>query len=243
MIKDFNNYKNIKKLPNYIIYLNCKLIGKLLQLCESVELVEYVFCYSKNFYCKNYQYFKSNLLRDIIKDNKFFFNENLSCKTILYYNEFDDRYEQSGKKIIYCHYFLNEKKENIIIYLNNNILCYKNIETLEIVKRIKISNINLNLKNLRTDYLICCQIEYLLIYDYLGSFEVFKIYNNKSEKIFYIEKEKKGDDSFEENFNFNTIDYFNKKIYLTCFYKGKVYIYNIFLKQLEIIMDFKNDNW
>lgn len=103
MIKDFNNYKNIKKLPNYIIYLNCKLIGKLLQLCESVELVEYVFCYSKNFYCKNYQYFKSNLLRDIIKDNKFFFNENLSCKTILYYNEFDDRYEQSGKKIIYCH--------------------------------------------------------------------------------------------------------------------------------------------
>jgi hypothetical protein len=196
--------------------------------------VECVFCYSKNFYCKNYQEFKSNLLRDIIKDNKFFFNENLSCKIILYYNEFDDRYEQSGKKIIYCHYFLNEKKENIIIYLNNNILCYKNIETLEIVKRIKISNINLNLKNLRTDYLICCQIEYLLIYDYLGSFEVFKIYNNKSEKIFYIEKEKKGDDSFDENFNFNTIDYFNKKIYLTCFYKGKVYIYNIFLKQLEI---------
>ena len=41
---------------------------------------------------------------------------------------------------------INEKKENIIIYLNNNILCYKNIETLEIVKRIKISNINLNLK-------------------------------------------------------------------------------------------------
>ena len=32
MIKDFDNYKNIKKLPNYIIYLNCRLIGNLISL-------------------------------------------------------------------------------------------------------------------------------------------------------------------------------------------------------------------
>ena len=39
---------------------------------------------------------------------------------------------------------------------------------------------------------------------------------------------------------FNTINYFNKKIYLTCFYSDKIYIYNIFLNQLAIIMDFDN---
>ena len=32
MIKDFDNYKNIKKLPNYIIYLNCRLIDNLISL-------------------------------------------------------------------------------------------------------------------------------------------------------------------------------------------------------------------
>ena len=164
----------------------------------------------------------------------------MSSKRILYYNSSDYNYEQSGENIIYCHFYLNEKKEGIIIYLNNKTLCYKNIETLEVVNKIEISNINLNIKYIHSKYLICCQKEFLLIYDSIGSFEVFKIYNNKSEKIICIKKKEDGQ-IFEENFLFNTINYFNKNIYVSCFYKHKIYIYNILLNQSEIVMDYNEE--
>ena len=239
MINDFDKYKTIKNLPNYMIYLNSKLIGNFISLGYK-DIDDLNGCFKKNiWYCRNYKLYKANLLKNEIKDNEFFFNKNLVNKTIIYYNAHDSNYIYSGENIYYCHFFINEKKEGIIIYLNNKSLCYKNIETLDILKKILINNISItNFKS--ASYLICNKKEYLFIYNNTGSFEVFIIYDNSSEKIFSILKTE-NQQGYDEQFLSSTMNYFNKNIYVTSFYKNKIYIYNIFLNQLEIIMNFSDE--
>ena len=134
---------------------------------------------------------------------------------------------------------MNENNEGILIYLKDKILCYRNIETLNDFKKILIDDLIINIDNIKSTRLIRFnRKEYLLIDDYLGSFEVFLIYNAKSEKISSVIK--KGDqqgNTFESEFLLTSINYFNKKIYATCFYKHKIYIYNILLNQIEIVIN------
>ena len=136
---------------------------------------------------------------------------------------------------------MNEKGEGIIIYLDKNILCYRNIETLGDFKKIEINNINIKFHSAK--YLICYKKEYLLLYNYYGSFEVFMLDNEKFNKI---SSNIKKEDIAQEKLGFNipflssSINYFNKNIYVSCFYEHKIYIYNILLNQVEIVMDFND---
>ena len=75
----------------------------------------------------------------------------------------------------------------------------------------------------------------------MGSFEVFRIENNKSEKIFSKKTEKEKEGKYDEDFLSSTINYFNKKIYVSCFYKNNIYIYDILLNQLQLIMNFNDE--
>ena len=61
MINDFDNYKKIKKLPNYMIFLNSKLIGNFISLLGSLDGWDY--SNKKEWFCKNYKIYKSNLLK------------------------------------------------------------------------------------------------------------------------------------------------------------------------------------
>ena len=226
MIQDFEDYKKIKKFPNYMIYINCRLL---------VSFLNRVYYSYSNKYCtyrdyceyNNYQIYKSLLFKDIIKDNEFFFSNNLVHKTILNLSiEFQDNN-------YYCHFYMNEKQEGILIYLNNNnYLCYKNIETFEKFKKLEIkTNIDLNNIDLNNVDFLKLKKEYLLIYNNT-SFEVFEIDDNKAVKI--CKKEKNENDEFISC----TINYFNKQIYVSIFYKYKIYIYNIFLNQLDNTLKF-----
>ena len=80
---------------------------------------------------------------------------------------------------------------------------------------------------MNTNYIVLCKKEYLLIYTILGSFEVFAIYDNKSEQIYSLITE--GDHQgqiFDNKFLYCRLNYFNKKIYVTSFYQNKISIYN-----------------
>ena len=232
MINDFDKYKKFKKFPNYLIYLNCKLISKYIS-----DGYTYFGKWREKLNCKNYQTYKSLLLKDEIEDNKFFSDKNLVSETII---KIRNIYSCDKIDIEYCYFYMNEKGEGIIIYLNKNILCYKNIETLEDFKKIEINNISI--KKFSSKYLICCKKEYLLLYNYYGSFEVFMIENDKSIKINSNIKKKditqQEQDFFDRQFLLCSINYFNKNIYVSCFYKNKIYIYNILLNQVEIVMNF-----
>lgn len=209
-----------------MIYINYRLLVSFLNRVYSYFNKYYT--YLDDYYCKcnNYQIYKSQLLKDIIKDNEFFFSNNLVHKTILNLNKFQDNN-------YYCHFYMNEKQEGILIYLNNNnYLCYKNIETFENFKKIEIeTNIDLNNVDLNNVDFLKLKKEYLLIYNNT-SFEVFEIDDNKAVKI--CKKEKNENDEFISC----TINYFNKQIYVSIFYKYKIYIYNIFLNQLDNTLKF-----
>ena len=60
-------------------------------------------------------------------------------------------------------------------------------------------------------------------------------------KKFFVLKKNEDGEIFDENFLFNTINYFNKNIYVSCFYKHKIYIYNILLNQSEIVIDYNEE--
>ena len=233
MINDFDIKKEKNKV-NYILYLNSKLISNFISLfyteldCELWD--------NSSWLCKNYRIYKSYLLKNEIKDNEFFFNKNLVSKTILkLYNNY---YFQKDGTIDYCYFYQNENKENIIIYLNKNILIHKNIETMDIVKQIEINDINAKLINdINTNYIVLRKKEYLLIYNIFGSFEVFVIYDNKSEKKYSLITEQR----FDSKFLYCRLNYFNKKIYVTSFYQNKISIYNALLNQIELVMNFKNE--
>ena len=94
---------------------------------------------NSSWFCKNYRIYKSYLLKNEIKDNKFFFNKNLVNKTILKLDN-NNYYFQKDGTIDYCYFYQNENKENIIIYLNKNILIHRNIEAMDIVKQIEITD-------------------------------------------------------------------------------------------------------
>ena len=236
MINDFDQYKKEKKFPNYIIYLNSKIIGSFISSVYKYfegYFGQTIYIY-KSWYCKKYEIYKSNLLKDYIKENEFFYNTNLTNRTILNYSRF-----QNIHNIHYSLFYMNENNEGILIYLKDKILCYRNIETLNDFKKILIDDLIINIDNIKSTRLIRFnRKEYLLIDDYLGSFEVFLIYNAKSEKISSVIK--KGDqqgNTFNSEFLLTSINYFNKKIYATCFYKHKIYIYNILLNQIEIAIN------
>lgn len=233
MINDFEKYKKAKKKNNYMIYLNSKIIGNLISY-KYLDGTEY-----KSWYCKNYNIYKTELLKDYIKDNEFFFNKDLTNRTILNYSHHQNIYH-----IHYCNFNMNENNEGILIYLNENTLCYRNIETLNDYKKIIIKYMKINYNNAYTKYLRLCEKEYLLIYNYLGSFEVFLINDNRSEKISSVIKEEdtnQQEETFDSQFLFTSINYFNKKIYVSSFYKHKIYIYNVFLNQLEIIINIDDE--
>ena len=125
MINDFDIYKKIYNFSNYIIYLNTKLIGNFISLGY-----KHLDFNKKYWECKNYEIYKSKIQKNVIKDNEFFFDKNVTYKEILnlkYFSEF------SESRIKYCHFYINEKKEGILIYFKNKILYYKNIETLMIL--------------------------------------------------------------------------------------------------------------
>ena len=239
MINDFDQYKKEKNKCNYTLYLNSKLISNFVSLpytgldCETFD--------NKSWFCKNYRMYKSYLLNKEIKDNEFFFNKNLVSKTIL--KMYDGYYCQKIGTIDYCHFYQNDNQENIIIYLNKNILIHKNIETMDIIKQIEINDINVKLiNNMNVNFLVHYKKEYLLIYNFLGSFEVFVIYENKSEKIYSLitESDHQGQ-TFDSKFLFCRLNYSNKKIYVTSFYQNKINIYNTLLNQLELVINFKNE--
>ena len=238
MINDFDIKKEKNKV-NYLLYLNSKLISNFISLyytkldCETWD--------NKYWFCRNYKIYKSDLLKNEIKDNEFFFNKNLVSKTILQlYNGY---YSIKDGNLDYCHFYQNENQENIIIYLHKNILIHKNIETMDIIKQIEIKDINAKLiNNLNTNYIILGKKEYLLIYNFLGSFEVFVICNNKSEKIYtFISDIDKQGQTFDSQFLYCRLNYFNKKVYVSSFYQNKINIYNAFLNQLELVINFKNE--
>ena len=239
MINDFEEYKRNKKLINYNIYLNCKLISNYIFL----DYDEYGRTYDKYniWYCKNYEIYKKKLLNNYIKDNEFFFNKNLASKDILdldyhHFRNVDNHY---------CHFYVNEKNEGILIYFSKNILYYRNIETFDDFKKIKITDdIENELKSIA--YINCLFLinnnnSYLLIDNTLGSFVVFRIYNAQSEKIFSIIKKGDGQNYYDDTFIANKINYFNKNIYVSSFYINKILIYNILLYQLEFIMNFNDE--
>jgi len=68
------------------------------------------------------------------------------------------------------------------------------------------------------------------------------IENDKSIKINSNIKKKditqQEQDFFDRQFLLCSINYFNKNIYISCFYENKIYIYNILLNQVEIVMNF-----
>ena len=233
MINDFDIYKKTKKFPNYVLYLNSKFISKFIS-----DGYYFFNEWREKWISKNYQIYKSFLLKDEMEDNKFFFDKNLVSKKII---KIRNIYKPLESTIEYCYFYMNEKGEGIIIYLDNNILCYRNIETLEDFKKIEINNINIKFHSAK--YLICCKKEYLLLYNYYGSFEVFMLDNEKFNKINSnikkedIDQEKLG---FNSLFLSSSINYFNKNIYVSCFYQHKIYIYNILLNQVEIVMDFND---
>ena len=136
MINDFDIKKEKNKFK-YILYLNSKLISNFISLfytgldCERWD--------NSSWFCKNYRIYKSYLLKNEIKDNEFFFNKNLVSKTILKLDN-SDYYFEKNDTIDYCYFYQNENKENIIIYLNKNILIHRNIETMDIVKQIEITD-------------------------------------------------------------------------------------------------------
>ena len=74
---------------------------------------------------------------------------------------------------------------------------------------------------------MCCQKEYLFINNSIGSFEVFRIENNKSEKIFYKKIKKEEEQEFDDDFLTITINYFNKKYMYLVFINIK-YVFIIY---------------
>ena len=239
MISDFEQYKKEKNKGNYTLYLNSELISNFISLhytqldCETFD--------DKTWFCKNYVIYKSRLLQNEIKDNEFFFNKNLISKEIL--RMYDVVYPNKIGTIGYCNYYQNENQDNIIIYLDKNKLIHKNIETMDIIKQIEINDINIKLiNNMNINFLVHCKKEYLLIYNFLGSFEVFVIYDNKSKKIYsFITEEDQQGQTFDSKFQFCRLSYSNNKIYVTSFYQNELNIYNILTNKLESKIHFKNE--
>ena len=109
MIQDFEDYKKIKKFPNYMIYINCRLLVSFLNRVYYSYSNKY--CTFRDYCeCNNYQIYKSLLFKDIIKDNEFFFSNNLVHKTIL---NLSIEFQNNN---YYCHFYMNEKQEGILIY-------------------------------------------------------------------------------------------------------------------------------
>ena len=125
--------------------------------------------------------------------------------------------------------------------MDKNNLIHKNIETLDIIKQIEINDINIKLiNNMNVNFLVHYEKEYLLIYNFLGSFEVFVIYDNKSKKIYsFITEEDQQGQTVDSKFQFCRLSYSNNKIYVTSFYQNELNIYNILTNKLESKIHFK----
>ena len=61
MINDFDNYKKIKKLLNYMIFLNSKLIGNFIFLLFFLDGLDYLNII--DWFFNNYKIYKSNLFK------------------------------------------------------------------------------------------------------------------------------------------------------------------------------------
>ena len=53
--------------------------------------------------------------------------------------------------------------------------------------------------------------------------------------------EKEEEQEFYDDFLLCIINFYNTKIYVSCFYKYKIYIYDILLNQLQIIIIFNDE--